>query len=121
MKRFCNVLFLMAVSFAVIFSVLGCTDISDSESDGDVSSGTGGDSSGTNSTDDSIILHAQYPYIYVWESGISKLDKKTSGMKVEEDGWYYFEIRASSAMVIFKPNADDWDGQTDNLYATAGE
>lgn len=125
MKRFCTVLFSAAVLLAAVLSA-SCSDVSSgSQGGGDTAQVPGGgDTSGAGEegSGDTIILHAQYPYIYVWESGVSGLDNKQSEMKAESDGWYYFEIKSSSAKVIFKPNADDdWSGQTEDLYAIAGE
>lgn len=124
MKRFCTVLFSAAVLLAAVLSA-SCSDGGSSSSGGDTAQVPGGgDTSGAGEegSRDTIILHAQYPYIYVWESGVSGLDNKQSEMKAESDGWYYFEIKSSSAKVIFKPNADDdWSGQTEDLYAIAGE
>lgn len=98
------------------------TEENNNSSNGTVSEGNEKDenSSSETETKGKIILHAQYPYIYVWESG-SQFDNTQSEMKAEGNGWYRFEIESSSAMVIFKPNADDWNGQTDDLHATAGE
>lgn len=98
------------------------TEENNNSSNGTVSEGNEKDenSSSETETKGKIILHAQYPYIYVWESG-SQFDNTQSEMKAEGNGWYRFEIESSSAMVIFKPNANDWNGQTDDLHATAGE
>lgn len=125
MKRFCTVLFAAAVLLAAVLSA-SCSDVSSaSQGGGDTAQVPGGGTApgaGEEGSRDTIILHAQYPYIYVWESGVSGLDNKQSEMKAESDGWYYFEIKSSSAKVIFKPNADDdWSGQTEDLYAIAGE
>lgn len=125
MKRFCTALFSAAVLLAAVLSA-SCSDVSSaSQGGGDTAQVPGGGTApgaGEEGSRDTIILHAQYPYIYVWESGVSGLDNKQSEMKAESDGWYYFEIKSSSAKVIFKPNADDdWSGQTEDLYAIAGE
>ncbi len=68
---------------------------------------------------DGITVHAKYKYIYIWDSGASTLDKTCQEMKSEGDGWYYYEISAASASIIFKDVSGigdgDWTGKTENL------
>lgn len=68
---------------------------------------------------DGITVHAKYKYIYIWNSGSTTLDKTCQEMKSEGDGWYYYEIPAASASIIFKDVSGtgdgDWTGKTDNL------
>lgn len=68
---------------------------------------------------DGITVHAKYKYIYIWNSGVTSLDNTCEEMKSEGDGWYYYEIPAASASIIFKDvsgtGIDDWTGETDNL------
>ena len=123
MKRFFTILFSLATLVSVCVFV-SCNADSDPTSgnatqENDGTGSNSGDGSGTEANG-RIILHAQYPYIYVWESG-SQFDNEQSKMNEEGNGWYRFEIESPSAMVIFKPNADNWNGQTDDLHATAGE
>lgn len=123
MKRFFTILFSLA-ALVLVCVFVSCNADSDPTSgnatqENDGTGSNSGDGSGTEANG-RIILHAQYPYIYVWESG-SQFDNEQSKMNEEGNGWYRFEIESSSAMVIFKPNADNWNGQTDDLHATAGE
>lgn len=123
MKRFFTILFSLA-ALVLVCVFVSCNADSDPTSENatqenDGAGSNSGDGSGTEANG-RIILHAQYPYIYVWESG-SQFDNEQSKMNEEGNGWYRFEIESSSAMVIFKPNADNWNGQTDDLHATAGE
>lgn len=70
----------------------------------------------------SIMVHAKYPYIYIWNSGITTIDETTQPMTSEGNDWYYYEIGATSASIIFKQYSDDWTGKTDDLSRTeAGE
>lgn len=71
--------------------------------------------------DKSIVLHAQYPYVYICWSDAGDFDGTQCEMAAESGGWYRFEIKGSSATVIFKPNADDWIGQAEDINASAGE
>lgn len=66
---------------------------------------------------DGIIVHAKQPYIYIWESGVSTLDQTTQSMTSEENGWYRYEISATSANIIFK-NSNSWEWQTADLSRT---
>lgn len=63
---------------------------------------------------DGITVHAKYKYIYIWDSGVKELDESSQAMTSEGDGWYYYEIPASSAKIIFKQDSD-WTGQTGDL------
>lgn len=92
--------------------------ISGTGSGGGNNGGTGGGGSGST---DSILVHAKYPYIYIWDTGLSNLDKTSQSMVSGENGWYYYEIPATSARVIFKQNSA-WEGKTDDLFRDkAGE
>lgn len=71
--------------------------------------------------DDRIIVHAKYKIIYIWETGVSTLDKKSHEMSAESAGWYKCEIPATKANIIFKNSKDNWDGKTSDLSRTAGE
>ena len=71
--------------------------------------------------DDRIIVHAKYKIIYIWETGVSDLDKKSYEMSAESAGWYKCEIPATKANIIFKNSKDNWDGKTSDLSRTAGE
>ena len=86
---------------------------------GEPSGSTGG--SGSTGSDDKIIVHAKYKYVYLWDNGNSTLEKVTVEMQDEGGGWYTYEIPAKSSKLIFKPNGgDDWEGKTSNLSRTAG-
>lgn len=63
---------------------------------------------------DGITVHAKYKYIYIWDSGVKELDETSQAMTSEGDGWYYYEIPASSAKIIFKQDSG-WTGQTGDL------
>lgn len=86
---------------------------------------TGNNNGGNDNDDDndytsSIMVHAKYPYIYVWDSG-TEIDKIMRGMTSEGNDWYYYEIGATSASIIFA-NDRNWTNQTGNLSRTnAGE
>lgn len=71
--------------------------------------------------EDRIIVHAKYKVIYIWETGVSTLDKKSYEMFAESAGWYKYEIPATKANIIFKNSKDNWDGKTSDLSREAGE
>lgn len=71
--------------------------------------------------EDRIIVHAKYKVIYIWETGVSTLDKKSHEMSAESAGWYKYEIPATKANIIFKNSKDNWDGKTSDLSREAGE
>ena len=71
--------------------------------------------------EDRIIVHAKYKVIYIWETGVSTLDKKSHEMFAESAGWYKCEIPAPKANIIFKNSKDNWDGKTSDLSREAGE
>lgn len=71
--------------------------------------------------EDRIIVHAKYKVIYIWETGVSTLDKKSYEMFAESAGWYKYEIPAPKANIIFKNSKDNWDGKTSDLSREAGE
>lgn len=71
--------------------------------------------------EDRIIVHAKYKIIYIWETGVSTLDKKSYEMFAESAGWYKYEIPATKANIIFKNSKDNWDGKTSDLSREAGE
>ena len=71
--------------------------------------------------EDRIIVHAKYKIIYIWETGVSTLDKKSHEMSAESAGWYKCEIPATKANIIFKNSKDNWDGKTSDLSREAGE
>lgn len=71
--------------------------------------------------EDRIIVHAKYKVIYIWETGVSTLDKKSYEMFAESAGWYKYEIPAPKANIIFKNSKDNWDGKTSDLSRKAGE
>lgn len=71
--------------------------------------------------EDRIIVHAKYKVIYIWETGVSTLDKKSHEMFAESAGWYKYEIPATKANIIFKNSKDNWDGKTSDLSREAGE
>lgn len=71
--------------------------------------------------EDRIIVHAKYKVIYIWETGVSTLDKKSYEMFAESAGWYKYEIPAPKANIIFKNSKDNWDGKTSDLSRETGE
>lgn len=71
--------------------------------------------------EDRIIVHAKYKIIYIWETGVSDLDKTSREMSAESAGWYKYEIPATKANIIFKNSKDNWDGKTSDLSREAGE
>lgn len=71
--------------------------------------------------EDRVIVHAKYKIIYIWETGVSDLDKKSHEMSAESAGWYKCEIPATKANIIFKNSKDNWDGKTSDLSREAGE
>lgn len=71
--------------------------------------------------EDRIIVHAKYKVIYIWETGVSTLDKQSHEMFAESAGWYKYEIPAPKANIIFKNSKDNWDGKTSDLSREAGE
>lgn len=71
--------------------------------------------------EDRIIVHAKYKIIYIWETGVSTLDKTSREMSAESAGWYKYEIPATKANIIFKNSKDNWDGKTSDLSREAGE
>lgn len=71
--------------------------------------------------EDRIIVHAKYKVIYIWETGVSTLDKKSHEMFAESAGWYKYEIPATKANIIFKNSKDNWDGKTSDLSREPGE
>lgn len=71
--------------------------------------------------EDRIIVHAKYKIIYIWETGVSDLDKTSREMSAESAGWYKCEIPATKANIIFKNSKDNWDGKTSDLSREAGE
>lgn len=71
--------------------------------------------------EDRIIVHAKYKIIYIWETGVSTLDKKSHEMSAESAGWYKCEIPATKANIIFKNSKDNWDGKTSDLSRETGE
>lgn len=71
--------------------------------------------------EDRIIVHAKYKIIYIWETGVSDLDKTSYEMFAESAGWYKYEIPATKANIIFKNSKDNWDGKTSDLSREAGE
>ncbi len=68
-----------------------------------------------------IVLHVKgYKYCWYWEEG-----KDGSLLTFEDDteqgeDWYIGVLDYSSINLIFKPNENNWDGQTGNLSRTAG-
>ena len=73
------------------------------------------------SVTDKIVLHAyNYTHIYIWETGLTELDKQSFEMTEEPDGWYGYTVSALSANIIFKKSSG-WDGKTGDLDRTAGE
>lgn len=74
----------------------------------------GGNEGGGSGSTDSILVHAKYPYIHIWQSGVSSLDETTQPMVRGENGWYYYNIPATSAKMIFKQDTS-WTGKTEDL------
>ena len=70
---------------------------------------------------DSIVVHAKYPVIYIWQTGDSSLDQKEFNMTAEGGQWYKYTLPVTSANIIFK-QAGSWDGKTGDLKLSgAGE
>lgn len=68
------------------------------------------------SDEDCIKVHAEYQYIYVWNTGTS-IDKTANAMTADGDGYYSYTINASSASIIFEDDAN-WTNKTSDLSRT---